>query len=454
MGLDVAPTAKPSDLWQLRNDGEWARLRSSCEGFLASTTLSQVDAATIRSHLALCLVMIARSDNTENGLTERAAEEAHTVLRVWDRERSRHPDLEFASLTAQKVLALVSGPANQEEFFVATNHRAQAAVREFLGVCRDTLADCATVAQNDALLGRLRSPGAVFPAPTMSTTKTITGLAAFLLAEEGKVELDTPVSRYLTGRQLRLPISNQSPHEWFPNSLPQTAWNEGPRGAITVRNLLTHTSGLPGNNYFIGTQGARQYATDGSMDDHALSIPLINTPARRGGDGNVSFDYSNPGAQILAPVLANAAGEPLAAYVARRIFAPIGMTMSRMRVTAAGETAAAADMWSTPQCLHNLGRQILDLANGNSRALLTDAELRREYLGVVQDFYPSSPVRHCGHLLWHGQKWRGYMTRGFLNNDVYVLPSSSIVAVRMQAWPPPSSRYEANLDTVIAALSR
>ena len=77
------------------------------------------------------------------------------------------------------------------------------------------------------------SKDAVFRLASMS--KPVTGVAIMMLVEEGKVGLDDPITKYLSG-------------------LPQ-AWS-----GVTVRHLLTHTSGLPPSARIRGRTAAARLA--------------------------------------------------------------------------------------------------------------------------------------------------------------------------------------------------
>ncbi|HEU5186539.1 MAG TPA: serine hydrolase domain-containing protein, partial [Gemmatimonadaceae bacterium] len=63
-----------------------------------------------------------------------------------------------------------------------------------------------------------------------STTKSFTGLAAALLAEQGRLDLDAPLSRYLPTARLQTPLNPDS---------------------ITLRSLLSHTHGIHGDGPII-----------------------------------------------------------------------------------------------------------------------------------------------------------------------------------------------------------
>jgi len=127
-----------------------------------------------------------------------------------------------------------------------------------------------------------------------SLTKVI-GLttACLLLVDEGKLDLEAPVRAYLPEFQ-------------------------GPgKDRVTIRHLLTHSSGLP---------AWRPLFKDAATRVAALALvdttPLSLTP----GD---SFIYSDLGAITLAQVVERIAGEPLDTFLARRVFEPLDMTSTR-----------------------------------------------------------------------------------------------------------------------------
>jgi len=123
-----------------------------------------------------------------------------------------------------------------------------------------------------------------------SLTKVVGMTSAMMqLVEEGKVVLDAPVQRYLP--------------EW-----------QGPHKAdVTVRNLLTHTSGLPAfRAYDKITTNADSIAA------LMMAEPLEALPGTR-------FVYSDIGAYLAGKVVERVSGERLDRYLARHVFGPLGM---------------------------------------------------------------------------------------------------------------------------------
>lgn len=128
-----------------------------------------------------------------------------------------------------------------------------------------------------------------------SISKTYTATAAWRLIEQGLLDLDAPVRRYLPGLRLR---------------------DEDAAAAVTVRNLLEHTAGWAGD----------QVIDDGVDDENQLSRyvteQLPDTPQLFPcGD---FFSYSNSGFQLLGRVVEVVAGESFSAALSRLVFTPLG----------------------------------------------------------------------------------------------------------------------------------
>lgn len=122
-----------------------------------------------------------------------------------------------------------------------------------------------------------------------SLTKVVaTTTALMLLVEDGKVELDAPVSRYLP------------------------AFSGGEKDRVTLRHLLAHTSGLP------AWSPARGATPDAALED-VVRTPLTALPGSR-------MEYSDVGFVVLWAAAERAAGEPLPELLERRVWGPLGMT--------------------------------------------------------------------------------------------------------------------------------
>jgi CubicO group peptidase (beta-lactamase class C family) len=147
-----------------------------------------------------------------------------------------------------------------------------------------------------------------------SMTKPVTVAAAMALAEEGKLALTDPVSRWLPELADMRVLSD--PH----GPLNGTVAAQRP---ITVEDLMTHRSGL-GYAFSVGGPISRAYGQVSLRQDqdHWLSevavLPLIHQPGER-------LTYSH-GTEILGIALSRVVGKPLHVVLAERIFEPLGMT--------------------------------------------------------------------------------------------------------------------------------
>lgn len=138
-----------------------------------------------------------------------------------------------------------------------------------------------------------------------SMTKQFTAAAVLALAEDGRLSLDDPVRK------------------WLP-SLPHAA------DAVTLRQLLTHTSGLLDYEELIPVGTTRQV-------HDADVLRLLESQNSTYFAPGTSYRYSDTGFALLALVVARAAGSDFASFLRARIFLPLGM-----RNTIAYEAGGAA----------------------------------------------------------------------------------------------------------------
>ncbi len=144
-----------------------------------------------------------------------------------------------------------------------------------------------------------------------SMTKPITALAVLMLQEDGKLNVEDPVEKYLpefTGQRLV-------------TSKDAGALTLGkPKRPITLRDLLTHTSGLPGG-YPAGLGDV--YGTRSrTLADTTLVIsqqPLDFEPGSK-------WSYCNAGIDILGRVVEVVSGVSYEGFLQARLFGPLGMT--------------------------------------------------------------------------------------------------------------------------------
>lgn len=147
-----------------------------------------------------------------------------------------------------------------------------------------------------------------------SITKQFTAVGLLLLAEDGQLSLDDPLSRFLP---------------------------DYPGGAdIRLRDLLNHTAGVP--NYTELPAWQRGPFDTPVTTAQAVAVFANETPAAPAG---TRWAYSNSGYVLAGAVIEDVTGQPWHAFLQQRLFVPLGMTHTRFaadapatRETVAGHT--------------------------------------------------------------------------------------------------------------------
>lgn len=125
-----------------------------------------------------------------------------------------------------------------------------------------------------------------------SMTKPITATALMILQDEGKLDIDDPIGKYLPAfADVKLSDGN------------------APSRALTIRDAITHTSGIAGNQVFQGSLANH-------VDDLATK-PLAFEPGAK-------WQYS-PGMSVAGRIIEVVSGQPYDTFLQERIFTPLEM---------------------------------------------------------------------------------------------------------------------------------
>jgi CubicO group peptidase (beta-lactamase class C family) len=140
-----------------------------------------------------------------------------------------------------------------------------------------------------------------------SMSKPITATAMMMLVDEGKVHLDDPVTKYLPEfNDQWLAVERDKEHMLL----------RRPAQRMTVRNLLSHTSGLP------PTSALEKPTLDllplrVAVRSYAM-MPLMYEPGSK-------YQYSNAGINTAGRIIEVMSGMPYEDFLEKRLFAPLGM---------------------------------------------------------------------------------------------------------------------------------
>jgi CubicO group peptidase (beta-lactamase class C family) len=161
-----------------------------------------------------------------------------------------------------------------------------------------------------------------------SMTKSITASAIMLLVQDGKLTLDDPITKYLGGL----------PESWKP---------------ITVRHLLTHTSGIKDHYhdfriYPTVDLDRRLEYTDSEYVKAHVDAGLNFTPGEH-------WAYSGSNYAFLGMIITKVTGRPYAEFIGQRIFSPLGMSDTHFIDLAKIIPHRAAGYWFRDGALKNGG---------------------------------------------------------------------------------------------------
>lgn len=236
-----------------------------------------------------------------------------------------------------------------------------------------------------------------------SVGKQFTATLVMMLVEEGRMSLDDHIGKYIP----------DAPEIWK---------------AITIRHLLTHTSGI--SNKLYDQINMRQDYSEDELVKKIAAVPLDFQPGEK-------WNYSNPGYVMLGILIHKAAGKFYGDLLKEKIFTPLGMTTARIineadiiPNRAAGYHLVKGELknqeWVSPMLNTtadgSLYFTVLDMAKWDA-ALYTEKLLKRGSLdqmwtpvklngGKTQAYgFGWSFGDLKGHrLIEHGGAWQGFTT--------------------------------------------
>jgi methyl acetate hydrolase len=153
-----------------------------------------------------------------------------------------------------------------------------------------------------------------------SMTKAITGAAAMQLVEQGKLELDSPASRWVPALG-KVEVLDGFDAQGQPKLRP-------PKRPITLRHLLTHTAGFA---YEIWSEAIQRHQQAKGIpgittcENAALGTPLLFDPGERWEYG-INIDWAGKMVEAVS-------GQKLGEYLEDHLFEPLGMDSTAFKIT-------------------------------------------------------------------------------------------------------------------------
>lgn len=227
---------------------------------------------------------------------------------------------------------------------------------------------------------------------TRSAVKSWVSILAGMLAADGKIE---------------------SVHEPVSDYIPE--WTAGAEAGVTIRHLLTMTSGVAKH---AGEQPHPGVVAAQNTTAYVLDLPLERAPGER-------WNYSNEGAQLLSPILERAAGMPLAAYARERLFDPLGMQTTYMLIDPYYNTVTIGGTRTRLREFARIGQLMLNDGWWNGRQIVPADWVRDSTQSIPENEY-------YGYLWWVHADDGAYSAAGTFDQIIYVFPELGLVTARLQ----------------------
>jgi CubicO group peptidase (beta-lactamase class C family) len=180
---------------------------------------------------------------------------------------------------------------------------------------RDKVKTLETVGFADLEARKPMRPDSIFWIASQS--KPITATALMMLVDEGKVRLDDPVERYLPEFRDQWLVVERDQRQML---------LQRPKQRVTVRHILSHTSGLPFSS-------ALEHPTLDRLPLGVAAGSYAMTPIQW--EPGTKYQYSNAGINTAGRIIEVVAGMPYEDFLEERLFGPLGMKDTTFRPSAA-----------------------------------------------------------------------------------------------------------------------
>lgn len=242
----------------------------------------------------------------------------------------------------------------------------------------------------DSLIYQWQDPSC--PSDTVQTAslmKSLTGMAVGALLKGGFIpSLEEPVCTYVP------------------------EWKSGCEQAVTIRHLLTMTSGLKKRSL----AGRSEFFTSDDWNALSVSLSLDTVPG-------AVFSYSNEAAQLLEPVIARASGMSSQEFFQRYVLDPLDMPNTTLLLDDAGHTSVVGGAQTTLQDLSHVGMAVLNQGRYQGVQVLDATFLAKAFAPIAQNPY-------YGFLWWVDEQNECYTAMGDGGVMMIVFPEKDLIFLR------------------------
>lgn len=241
-----------------------------------------------------------------------------------------------------------------------------------------------------------------------SATKSIVGLLAGIAYDEGAIKsLDDPVSLYLP------------------------EFKEAGREKITIRNLLTMSSGLEWDEAYTALFSKTTEAYYGDeIRELVMELKAVEKPG-------VKYSYKSGDTQILAFVVEAATGRTISEYAEEKLWKPMQPCNDALwnLDKEEGDEKSYCCFNSTARDMARFGRLIINKGNWNGRQLVSEEYLNEAITpaAYLENEFGDGPLDYYGFQIWivryKDQTFSAF--RGLGGQYVFAMPEKNAVVVRL-----------------------
>jgi CubicO group peptidase (beta-lactamase class C family) len=242
------------------------------------------------------------------------------------------------------------------------------AVERLIKEAQATDSDAVLVLQHGKIVGAWSSPKGKAPIHTMSITKSVLALTVGCLVDAGKLSIDEPVAKFFS------------------------AWTTEQQRAITVRHLLTHSSGLEEPEPLAELSRAK------NVVEYASRAPVTHPPGTH-------YQYGNLATNLLAGVVGRAAGKPVDQVARECLFGPLGITRYAWGRDRANNAYGHASLHLLPRDLAKIGELVLAQGEWKGRRLLSREWVRLVTAEPAQLHPQQKRLAHLWGILPESTEW-------------------------------------------------
>ena len=226
---------------------------------------------------------------------------------------------------------------------------------------------------------------------THSMCKSITGMAAGLLIDEGKLDLSENIYKIFHDKG--------------------STWAKIFRPEVTVENLMTMTSGVTFNESGIvsGNDWLESY----------LNAPVSEKPGTK-------FQYNSLNSYVLSAIITERTGMPMDEYLKPRLFEPLGITDYLWEKCPRGITKGGWGLFMHTEEMAKLGQLYLNKGKWNGKQIIPESWAEASVTKKVDSI---EGTYGYGYQLWMEERPGSFEYNGMLGQNVLIYPDVDMVIV-------------------------